>query len=551
MLPSGTAGQEYKFQVKVKGGSAPYSYSATGLPKGLSLDSTSGAISGVPLEQQSPALFSVSVKDKNGASNSFAFALPIQPAAIQLDTSNIASAASITLDNGGPSATQQEPQAPQPAMQNQQGQAASAKPAAGGATFTLTPDSSSKTIASSPLTFTITGGGCSGDIALSTDGLPAGVTGTLKPTSISGSATSTLTLTTDMTLAEAANFSVTGKCGDTTKTLALTLIGPIGTLTRAMLGLEQSGASSSSATDKLFFDIFHSHPLGKPDAKSGPFGSANRLWGLVRIGTTPIQTTAAISSLPSNLTTQAKALTLNQLAQSGEFQLGYERQLHALKGGPFASLIHDKEWTSFGFLVGGGATLPFDPKSQVLAFDLPATGPGRDRFNSQYPGYASITGTQVAFTTPDRNQFFRQYFGGFRLTTLFEETDSDQTVYHPVGTVTFTLGQNEAVSGGRLRGVVAQAEGFYPIPIGIGNKSLSGFYLFGRASFQLNSAVQFAPLLLNQSATQPTDFSAITVIPRASQRDLYAIGIGIDAFRFAKNLFGAATSTKSSSNSNK
>jgi hypothetical protein len=545
-LPDATAGQTYSFKVKIKGGKAPYTYSSTGMPDGLSIDPRSGVISGSPVTGQgNPFLFSVRVEDNDRSFNSFIFALSVKSPAIQLDDSGTPETSTLVLANHpsvSPSNSEPNGGTDKPAVSNLPAQTMSTASSTG--TFSLKSDAQSKTVANSPVSFTITitPGNCSGGIALSTSGLPTGVTGTFNPQTISGSNTSsTLTLTYGPSLSQTSNFDVVGSCGNVTQTIPLTLIAPLGTLTRAIVGLEGSGASSSSSTAKLFFDIFHSHPLGKAGDNSGPFGAQNRLWGLVRIGTTPIQTTAAISSITSDLTSQAKKLTLNQLAQSGEFQLGYEFQALRGRGGPFGSLIHDKESTSFGWIVGGGTTLPFDPKSQVLAFDLPASGPGRQRFNSQYPAYVSLTDTQVAFATPDRNQFFRQYFGGFRLTTLFEETDSDKAIYHPVGTLTFTIGQNEAVSGGHLRGLVGQVEGFYPIPIDIGNKSLSGFYVFGRAAFQLTSAAQNTPLLLNQSATQPTEFSSITVISRASRRDLWAFGIGIDAFRFAKNLFGAAT----------
>jgi hypothetical protein len=44
---------------------------------------------------------------------------------------------------------------------------------------------------------------------------------------------------------------------------------------------------------------------------------------------------------------------------------------------------------------------------------------------------------------------------------------------------------------------------------------------------------------LKLSDPQPTDFSTLPVIQNRSRRDLYTIGIGIDALRFAKNLLEA------------
>lgn len=47
-LPSGTVGVSYEGQVEVSGGEAPYEWSASGLPAGLSIDPTTGKIAGTP-----------------------------------------------------------------------------------------------------------------------------------------------------------------------------------------------------------------------------------------------------------------------------------------------------------------------------------------------------------------------------------------------------------------------------------------------------------------------------------------------------------------------
>jgi alpha-tubulin suppressor-like RCC1 family protein len=47
-LPDGTVGEPYEAEVQTAGGEAPYQWSATGLPPGLSIDPASGEISGTP-----------------------------------------------------------------------------------------------------------------------------------------------------------------------------------------------------------------------------------------------------------------------------------------------------------------------------------------------------------------------------------------------------------------------------------------------------------------------------------------------------------------------
>ncbi|MGA2276018.1 MAG: Ig domain-containing protein [Terracidiphilus sp.] len=47
-LPSGTAGVAYSASIAASGGTTPYTYNATGLPSGLSINHTTGAITGTP-----------------------------------------------------------------------------------------------------------------------------------------------------------------------------------------------------------------------------------------------------------------------------------------------------------------------------------------------------------------------------------------------------------------------------------------------------------------------------------------------------------------------
>jgi len=49
-LPNATAGSSYSASISASGGVTPYTFSATGLPSGLSINSTTGAISGTPTQ---------------------------------------------------------------------------------------------------------------------------------------------------------------------------------------------------------------------------------------------------------------------------------------------------------------------------------------------------------------------------------------------------------------------------------------------------------------------------------------------------------------------
>src|ERR1700678_966031 len=60
-LPAGTVGTAYSTLLAATGGTTPYSYSAAGLPSGLSINSTTGAIAGTPA-QNSIGTASVNIK---------------------------------------------------------------------------------------------------------------------------------------------------------------------------------------------------------------------------------------------------------------------------------------------------------------------------------------------------------------------------------------------------------------------------------------------------------------------------------------------------------
>lgn len=77
---SGTVGMAYTYTMSGTGGTAPYFWSATGLPAGLSM-STSGVISGTPTTAGTSNV-NVTLTDSAGGSNTKTLALTINPAAV-------------------------------------------------------------------------------------------------------------------------------------------------------------------------------------------------------------------------------------------------------------------------------------------------------------------------------------------------------------------------------------------------------------------------------------------------------------------------------------
>lgn len=81
-IPSGTVNTAYNQSVAATGGDSPYTYAVTAgkLPDGLSLDPSTGAVSGIPTKTGSFA-FLVTATDVDGCTGSQLFLLDINPAA--------------------------------------------------------------------------------------------------------------------------------------------------------------------------------------------------------------------------------------------------------------------------------------------------------------------------------------------------------------------------------------------------------------------------------------------------------------------------------------
>lgn len=184
---------------------------------------------------------------------------------------------------------------------------------------------------------------------------------------------------------------------------------------------------------------------------SEPLNGRLSTWGDLRLSSIPVDVQSTLATLPADATKIATSLPLNQLVRSGEFLVGVS---YRLVGGT-------SPWSSLSLIASAGAAMPLAP-----------------------PG----------------NRFYRQYYGGVRV----------QSTQH-THLVDVSLGQNEAITGGTLHGMVMRVDGFYALPVTGGNF----LYLFG------------------------------TVMLRASPRppslgdpgvDTYRIGIGVDVIQMLKAL---------------
>lgn len=315
----------------------------------------------------------------------------------------------------------------------------------------------------------------------------------------------------------------------------------------SVLGFEQAGAPSANGSQKFFFDFMQSYPLPIEKSGTGPkaniYGPPWRWWGDLRIGSFPQQVTAPVSQFAAQFGSQWAALPVNKLAQSGDFRIGLERRIAAFGSYFLRAPGALYERTSLGLLFYFGAQGQLSsPAATAQMFNLPTPGTQqRTAFDRAFPPsrYPDLTLTGVSyigFVPPNRGFAYQQYGAGFRLTTRF--LNAAGRMLSAPALISASFGQNEAVTGGARRGIVGTFEAFYPLPLGLGSSEIGAIYLFGRMSLALRRPITVdAPLALTPAPGIAVTNPNVAVIAMPAARDLYTIGVGIDAVEILKGLF--------------
>lgn len=254
------------------------------------------------------------------------------------------------------------------------------------------------------------------------------------------------------------------------------------------------------------------------------------LWGNVRLAALP-QQLSSFAVFPTTLVNQITESKLTDLVHGFDFMVGPEVRLAT--SGSVPSLIPGVKQRVSVYLAGGfGAISPLDAKQtdNVLIYKVPtdANSAQYAEFKDRFPEAVASGKKNVAFTFQERDRFLRQYYAGLRFKTHYENGSGIINRFPAIFDVMF--GQNEAATGGRLRGAVMKMEGFFPLPI----KEASFLYLYGTAMMKLGAGVKTrTPLFLEKPGSDvgvnSTDLFFIS--NRQGNTDYYRIGVGIDLMR--------------------
>lgn len=264
---------------------------------------------------------------------------------------------------------------------------------------------------------------------------------------------------------------------------------------RAIFGFQQSGAANANAARNYFFDFYIKRPLT----------SRLSLWGNVRISSAPDQQNpnTTIAELLTQFTTKAAKIPINRLAQRGEFLTGFDLQLARLNHRRLSAVIF---W---------GASGSFEsPASAGRIFEAPAPDtPQWPAFTARYPDFTDPSFRQnvryIGLITRAPERFYHQYGAGFRLTSYS-------------ATYTITAGQDQQITAGSSKGVVARIDVFYPL-----HRFL---YLFATANLRIAKPHISVPLALHEVTNDGPQLyhSNVAIYYAPSSHDTYSIGAGLN-----------------------
>ncbi len=320
---------------------------------------------------------------------------------------------------------------------------------------------------------------------------------------------------------------------------------------RVMIGLDVSAASSADPAAKFLGEADIDLPL--PVTTKSDVHAPVWIFGDARISS--IQQPGAISGL-SNPTSYVSALTAappNNIVQSFEATIGFEVKLQnknfALNGNQITvSWISDAGLITPVSVAQNGIPTVYNVTSGLYNYytGLAQENPGNVIYQENSASIQTACPAATTTTVPTcylaqypvaRSRFYRNYATGFRIKTFIPDTDINHSGYYQYPAIfDLTIGQNEFVSGGILRHLVAHVGGSTPIPLVPG--------LFAYASFDLEATTgnpvnkQF---VLNAAAPTitPSSPNVAGIFVQQPDSDRYRFGVAYNLRPLASALASA------------
>lgn len=281
---------------------------------------------------------------------------------------------------------------------------------------------------------------------------------------------------------------------------------------RLIAGYELIRSCGDVSKKNGFVDVYLSQ---KFPGRQHDFWKRLSIWGSIRLTSLPVQDTANFKNM-SELN-----LNLDNIAQAGEFLIGLELYLGAVK-----EREHNQHYRqplrkyTLSLILSAGALIPFNsPDETVYYYQIPL------EMQVRYGGKKYF-----AIVPPKFNRFPHQFYAGFRLKSY----DLKKGGIPAMCDIMF--GMNEATSGGKnkfLQRPVIRIDGFLPLNF-IKNDMI---YLFG--SILLNTYKK-TPLPVEIGNIEKVDPLTVNILPDQvvirnlpeNNRDYYRIGIGFNLSSF-------------------
>jgi hypothetical protein len=337
-------------------------------------------------------------------------------------------------------------------------------------------------------------------------------------------------------------------------------------LGEGLVGVDVSASSSANPQAEFLALGIIDIPIGGIGARAGKDAlsdTKHQWWLSGQLGLKGMAQPGAVSGAasPGYYATAVNA-TPDKIVQSVDMSVHLGWQLN--KPWPLPSSVftvgqnpdpnkHEVTFVTLSFIAGGGAITPLSvTQSSPQVFEATPLILQNEHPVSPSTSYASSCSANptltptcfVTFTPKDRTHFYRSYDVGMRLKLYGQDFTNNEFRFPAI--LDFTLGQNEYVTGGMLRGVILHVGGSFPIPY-----APAGFFGFGSMDLGLSSSegsgpqLQLipAPVTTGLTATSPSVYTILTSQPN---RDRYQFGFGIDIVHFLSSYFNNKNKNSSS-----